>query len=70
LGGANLAKNVDAGTDNGAWFGDVQSIDNMIIGFLDRSASDTGAQAFDLAFLTLYDRELSDAECEQLEAEW
>jgi hypothetical protein len=70
LNGSNIGKVIGSGSDLGRWFGDVSSIDNMIIGFLDRAVTDTGAQGFDLAFMTLYSRNISDAECEQLEAEW
>ena len=68
--GVNVPLGVDAGADGGAFFGDVESIDKMRIGYLDRSSYDTGGSPFDLAFLTLYDRYLPDAECAALEGEW
>lgn len=69
LNGVNLSKSVDVGTDTGDTIGDVTGITNVTIGRIVRSTPVT-AQAFDLGPMTLYNRELSDSECAQLEGEY
>ncbi|WP_420553965.1 hypothetical protein [Neptuniibacter marinus] len=69
IGGVNTTKTVTAGSDTGAWFGDISSIDNMHIGKLQRTTAIAGGE-FDIAYMTLYSRHISDAECVLLENEY
>ena len=67
--GVNTTTTTAAGTDQGQWFGDVGAYNTLDIGKINRSSAINGA-VFELALLTLYGRELSDAECAELEGEY
>lgn len=68
-GGVNLGKSVTSGSDSGNSIGDVTGMNSVAIGRIPRLSVATG-QIFDLGPMTIYNRELSDAECETLEAEY
>lgn len=72
LNGANTSTVVTAGSDTGAFFNDVFSVDTLKIGQLDRSGSayDLDGDQFQIAFLTMYSRYISDYECALLENEY
>ena len=67
--GVNTTTTTTSGTDQGQWFGDVGAYNTLDIGKINRSLPINGA-VFEVALLTLYDRELSDAECAELEGEY
>jgi hypothetical protein len=69
LNGSNSTKTITVGSDTGGWFGDIPTVDNLEIGRLVRSSIVTSSD-FEVAYMTIYTRELSDSECSQLEAEY
>lgn len=67
--GNNSSKTITAGVDDGRFFGDVSGLNDVTIGKI-RDSTPNNGEVFDLAYLTMYDRFLSDSECLALESEY